>query len=155
MPEIRIEMDKRDDEGTLAHEVQVPPDHSAVAAVDVDASSTVVPIFLFLAVALTFCAKYYFAHRARQEVQNTVRMALERGTPLTPELLDRLGQPARPVQNDLRRGVVGICLGFGIAGFGFILGEPDATRPLMAIGVVPVLLGLAYLVLWRLSGKKA
>ena len=82
-------------------------------------------------------------------------MALERGQPLSPELLDRLGQTPRPQRNDLRRGVVGICLGIGLGAFGLVLGQPDAMRPMLAVGLVPLLLGLAYLALWRLSGKKA
>jgi len=58
--------------------------------------------------------------------RTTVRMALERGQPLSPELLDRLGQAPPPRRNDLRRGVVGICLGIGLGAFGFVLGQPDA-----------------------------
>lgn len=123
--------------------------------VNVGTDDNIVPVVLFLAIALTFCVKYFFAHRTRQETQNTVRMALERGEPLTPELLDRIGQAPPPRRNDLRRGVVGICLGIGLGAFGLVLGEPDAVRPLLAVGLVPLLLGLAYLVLWRVSGDKA
>lgn len=114
----------------------------------------IVPVVLFIAIALTWCAKYFFAHRTRQETQATVRAALERGTPLTPELLERLGEPAAPKRNDLRRGVIGVGLGLGLGAFGFIVGEPDAVRPMLAVGLVPLLLGLAYLVLWRLGGDR-
>lgn len=113
-----------------------------------------VPIVLFLVVAATYCAKYYFAHRTRRETQATVRTALERGTPLTPELLERLGEPLPPKNSDLRRGVIGIGLGIGLGAFGLVVGEPDALRPMLAVGLVPLLLGLAYLVLWRLGGGR-
>ena len=108
-----------------------------------------VPIALFVAIAATYCVKYYFAHRTRQDVLATVRMALERGQPLTPEMLDRLGQTSRPKNSDLRRGVIAVCVGIGLMAVGLILHEHDAIRPLIATGTVPVLLGLAYLVLWR------
>ena len=108
-----------------------------------------VPMVFFVAIAATYCVKYYFAHRTRQDVLSTVRMALERGQPLTPEMLDRLGQTSRPKNADLRRGVIAVCLGIGLIAFGFILGQPDAFRPLIATGTVPVLLGLAYLALAR------
>lgn len=114
-----------------------------------------VPIVLFLAIALTYCAKYYFAHRTRQEVQGTVRIALERGQPLTPEILDRLGQPGRPRGADLRRGIIAVMLGLGLGAFGLVIGEPAAVRPMLAVGLVPLLLGLAYLALWRIGGRES
>ena len=154
MPDITIELDEPADAGELVGQVMAaadaPPADSTLGKV----ADNLVPIVLFLAIALTFCLKYYFAHRTRQDVQNTVRVALERGEPLTPELLDRLGQTSPPKKTDLRRGVIGIVLGIGLGAFGLVIGEPDAVRPMLAVGLVPLLLGLAYLVLWRLSGDK-
>lgn len=125
-----------------------PPERDRMA-------DNLVPIALFLAIALTYCIKYYFAWRTRHEAQATVRAAIERGEPLTPELLDRLMQPQAPKRNDLRRGVVGICLGVAVGAVGLVLGNPEALRPLLAIGLIPMLIGLAYLVLWRLVGDRA
>jgi hypothetical protein len=155
MPAIIIEAKPGTDPSQLKTEIGTPGDESHSATVSIGNEGTLVPIVLFLAVALTFCAKYYFAHRNRREMQDTVRMALERGQPLSPELLDHLGQTPPPKRNDLRRGVVGICLGIGLGAFGVVLGQEDAVRPMLAIGMVPLLLGLAYLVLWRLNGNKA
>ena len=151
MADITIQMGNDDEKGDQVPQV-VANGHEH--RVDLHPSSLVedlVPIVLFLAIALTYCAKYYFAHRSRQDVQNTVRAALERGDPLTPDLLDRLVQAPAPKRTDLRRGVVGICLGIGLGVFGLVLGEPEAVRPMLAVGMVPVLLGLAYIVLWRLG----
>jgi hypothetical protein len=88
-------------------------------------------------------------------VQQTVRAALERGDPMTSQLLDRLVQPPEPKRNDLRRGVLAVGLGIGLAVFGFIVGDADAVRPMIAVGLVPLLLGAAYLVLWRLDTRKS
>ena len=155
MPEITIATDPPADQGHLTAEVMTAADapHKD-ATVNIDVEDTLVPIVLFTVIAVTFCVKYFFAHRNRQDTQNTVRLALERGQPLSPELLDRLGQTPPPRRNDLRRGVVGICLGIGLGAFGLVLGQPDAVRPMLAVGLVPLLLGFAYLVLWRLSGNK-
>ena len=154
MADITIEMGKPVDAGELKSEIQ-----AAVGGHEADAPSSpiedLVPIVLFLAIALTYCVKYYFAHRTRQDVQSTVRVALERGDPLTPDLLDRLVQAPPPKRTDLRRGVIGIGLGIGLGVFGLVVGEPDAVRPMLAVGMVPLLLGLAYLILWRLGGDKA
>ena len=154
MADITIEMGKPTDPGELVSEIR-----AAAGAPDVDGPSgpfeDLVPIVLFLAIAATYCVKYYFAHRTRQDVQSTVRVALERGDPLTADLLDRLVQPPTPKRTDLRRGVIGIGLGIGLGVFGLVVGEPDAVRPMLAVGMVPLLLGLAYLILWRLNGDKA
>lgn len=114
----------------------------------------IVPLVLFVMVGITYCVKYYFAWRTRQEVQDTIRSALERGQPLTPDILDRLGQPGRPRNADLRRGIICIALGLGLAGFGVILADTDALRPLIATGLVPFLIGLAYVGLWRLDSSR-
>lgn len=116
-------------------------------------ADNLVPIVLFLAVALAYCVKYYFAYHARRDMQQTVRAALERGQPLGADLLEHLGEPARPRNRDLRRGVIGIGLGIGLAGAGLVSGEPDAVRPMLAVSLVPLLLGLAYLVLWKVGSN--
>lgn len=156
MPDITIELDGAGTATTgqaLQAILEAPDDPGQDAGpFRESASDTVVPVVLFLAVALTYCAKYFFAHRNRREMQATVRTALERGAPLTPDLLERLGEPLPAKKNDLRRGVIGVGLGLGIGAFGLVIGEPDAVRPMLAVGLVPLLLGLAYLVLWRLNG---
>ena len=155
MADITIEMGKDTDTHDLASQVIANANEHRAEWHPSSPVEDLVPIVLFLVIAVTYCAKYYFAHRTRQDVQSTVRVALERGDPLTAELLDRLVQPPTPKRTDLRRGVVGICLGIGLGVFGLVLGEPEAVRPMLAVGMVPLLLGLAYLILWRLNGHKA
>lgn len=155
MPDITIQVDKVDDPGELVPQVVANANEHRAEWHPDSLVEDLVPIVLFLVIAITYCVKYYFAHRTRQDVQSTVRVALERGDPLTAELLDRLVQPPAPRRTDLRRGVIGICLGIGLGVFGLVLGEPEAVRPMLAVGMVPLLLGLAYLMLWRLNGDKA
>ena len=155
MADITIEMDKHDDSSDLVPEIIANANENRAEWHPDSLVEDLVPIVLFLVIALTYCVKYYFAHRTRQDVQSTVRVALERGDPLTADLLDRLVQAPTPKRTDLRRGIVGIGLGIGLGVFGLVLGEPDAVRPMLAVGMVPLLLGLAYLVLWRLGGDKA
>jgi len=155
MPQVTIETNPPADTGTLVGEiVAAAGEHERNSAQPDSPVENLVPIVLFLAIAVTYCVKYYFAYRGRQDAQKTVRVALERGDPLSPELLDRLVQAPVPKRTDVRRGVIGICLGIGLGAFGFIVGEEDAIRPMLAVGLVPLLLGLAYLLLWRLGGGK-
>ena len=113
-----------------------------------------VPIVMFIAIAVVLCVYYYLRHRTGEAVQKTVQTAIEQGQELTPEILERLGQtpkrkPADLKLADLRRGVILISVGVGIAAFGALVGEDHATRPLLAIGTLPFLIGVAYLGLWK------
>ena len=115
-----------------------------------------IPITLFVCVALMVLGFFYFQYRARFEYQHTVRLAMERGQQLTPELLERLGHGrVNPARNrDLRFGVVAIAIGIAIASFGWILGEPDTVRPLMGVGNLPILVGVAMLLLAKFAPRE-
>ena len=53
-----------------------------------------IPIAMFATIALIFFLVLYFRQRSRADMQQTIRLALERGTELTPEIISRLGAPA-------------------------------------------------------------
>ncbi len=82
-----------------------------------------------------------------------MRQAIDKGHELTHDLLERLGEPSKPGSSDLRRGIIGLTIGAGIAVFGVVLGEEDAVRPLLAISAFPFLVGIAYLGLWKFSDR--
>jgi Domain of unknown function (DUF6249) len=112
-----------------------------------------IPIVLFICLAVIFGLFLMFRYRTRADMQKTVRSALDKGQELTPELVERLGQPKPMPHADLRRALIWIAVGVGFALFGFILDEDDAVRPLIAIGTFPVVIGIAYLILSRFSEK--
>lgn len=114
-----------------------------------------IPIVMFICLAVVVAIFLMFRHRSRAELQQTVRMALDKGQELTPEIIERLGQPKQPPYSDLRRALIWIATGVGFAAFGFILDEEDAVRPLIAVGAFPLVIGIAYLILSRFSEKDA
>lgn len=118
-------------------------------------SEILVPIVLFISIATVFGLAFMYRARQREQVQLTVRHAIDKGQELTPELLEKLGSEGGRGRNaDLRRGVIAAALGLGVGSFGLILGEEDAMRPLLAVGAVPLLIGLAYLGLWRFGPRE-
>lgn len=110
-----------------------------------------VPIVLFLAIAWTYCIKYYFAYRSRRDAQSTMRAAIEHGEPLAPELLDRLllavtglsaaaigARPAWDMATALGREMVqlgGLCTDLV-----WLLQEPYLIPAALVVMVVPELL---------------
>ncbi len=112
-----------------------------------------IPIVMFAAIGIVVGLFIYFRYRARREVQLTVRSVIESGQAMTPELLESLGEPPRPANSDLRRGVILMAVGAGFAAFGAVLGEEEAMLPLIAVGSFPFVVGLAYLGLWKFREK--
>lgn len=114
-----------------------------------------VPISLFAALAVVLGLFLYFRTRVKADAQTTIRAAIERGQELTPEVLELLSDAGTGGQRDLRRALVSIAIGGGFLAFAFLVGEEDAIGPIAGISAFPFLIGIAYLALWRFSGKKA
>lgn len=114
-----------------------------------------VPIILLLALAVIGVFFLHYRHRTRAQVQETIRSALSQGAQLTPELVQVLGEPAAPKNGDLRRGI--ILMSFGAALFlsglvAAIFGNDDGGAAFfMVISTFPLLVGLAYLLLWKFT----
>ena len=113
-----------------------------------------IPIAVFAAIVMVVFIVLYFKFKTRTAVQKTIRLALEKGSELTPELLDQIATPKQARASDLRRGMVSLAIGIGFALFGYILGEEDAVRPMIAIGMFPTIVGIAYLILWRTGDRE-
>ncbi len=114
----------------------------------------IIPLAVFLTGAVIVFIFMYFKYKARSDLQVTIRQAIEKGNELSPELLERMSEPRQKKSSDLRRGTIALAIGIGFAVFGFILDEEDAIRPMIGIGMFPVMVGIAYLILWRTSDRE-
>lgn len=125
-----------------------------------------IPIFAIFAVFGTITAiivgPTYFKTRERRDMQVTVRAALDKGQPLPPELVNALSQdviqklPSR--SRDIRRGVIWLAVGIGLAAFGLINdfngGWDNDVDGLIGIAAIPLTIGLAFLVLGAINKNK-
>jgi hypothetical protein len=116
-----------------------------------------IPIALFAVIALIFFIVLYFRHRSRAEMQQTIRLALERGTELTPELINRLGEPEPSKNRDLRLGLIWLSLAAGLALCGLAVPDPSgyALQGCLAGAAFPFAIGVAYIIMWRYAARNA
>ena len=104
------------------------------------------PVAIVAVIMLVGWAKTRSLHR-------TVRAMVEKGQPVPPELLaSPAGAPLRPWY-DLRRGIVLLAVGFGIVMFFGISAGWD--NGVWALGSIPALIGVGYILAWRLANKHA
>lgn len=113
-----------------------------------------IPIALFTAITIIFVVWFYFRYKARMATQKTFRLALEKGNELSPEFIKELGEPEPSKDRDLRRGLIWLAIGIAMVILGFAIGEPDAMGPMTGSAAFPGLVGIAYLIMWRLGTKK-
>ncbi len=121
-----------------------------------------VPIAFFAMIAAIFIAPRYFRSQERQKMAETLRVAIEKGQPLPPEVIDAMssnvrnpGLPPSP-QRDLRTGVIWLVVGVGFAVLGLVISfeEPDALFPFLGLATFPAFIGLAFIALGLLNKKK-
>lgn len=94
--------------------------------------------------ALTALILWYKSRLTRLIHQTAVTLA-EKGQPVPPELFAYVDQPFA----DLRRGVILIALGLGLALFMYQVEQP------WSIGLIPLLMGVGYLIVWKLEADKS
>jgi hypothetical protein len=83
--------------------------------------------------------------------QRTIRMMVEKGQPVPAELLAPAARAVRR-RSDVRRGVIWAMIGLGaMIFFGAV---NDWEGGIWSLGLIPFLIGLGYLIVWKLETKK-
>ncbi len=113
-----------------------------------------VPIVSMAVIGLVLWAFFYYRYQNRTRVQETIQSALDKGNELTPDLLERMAGPRPHKDRDLRRGLVSIAIGVAFAIFGFLVDDEEAIGPMIGVGMFPLFVGLAYIIMWRLGQRE-
>lgn len=96
-----------------------------------------IPIALFLCIALAISSKSYFNYKSRQNYLEVVKLAVEKGQPIPAEInAPEQTKFNRPWQDDMSRGTKMFFVGLGMAIFFFYVGAP------WAIGIFVSFIGI-------------
>jgi len=113
-----------------------------------------VPIVMFIGITIVLCAVAWLRYKTKEGLQQTFRAALDKGQELTPEVIERLGQPKPPKDKDLRLGIIWVAVAVGLSAFGFgIPDEDDVARIFLGIAAFPLMMGIAYLILHKFTDR--
>lgn len=105
---------------------------------------------LFGAPVLVVAAIMLFSYLKSRSLHRTVRDMVEKGQPVPPALF---APPAAiRARSDMRRGVVLVMVGFGLMIFFGAVNDWEGGA--WALGVIPFLIGIGHLLVWKLEGPK-
>lgn len=112
-----------------------------------------IPIFLFTSLVGVIWLFSHYNYKKRLTAHETLRLAVEKGQEVSPELVERMSYLNDPAKSDLRRGILLIAFGLAFISLGMLIphDEPEAFRGMLGVSSFPIILGAAYLGLWRFS----
>jgi hypothetical protein len=93
----------------------------------------------------------YFGFSRNRMMHKTIRMMVEKGQEVPAALLAP-PPPAVRQRSDMRRGVVLVMVGIGLMLFFAAVNDWEGGS--WSLGVIPFVIGLGYLLVWKLEGKK-
>jgi len=93
----------------------------------------------------------FFALLGTRMRQRTIRMMVEKGQPVPAEMLAPTTRGMRR-RSDVRRGVVWTMVGLGL--MIWLAAVNDWEGGAWSFGLIPFLIGLGYLIVWKLENKK-
>ena len=110
-----------------------------------------IPIVLFIVTGFCTIAFFYFNHKNRDAIMNTVQKAMDTGSDLTPDLLAKLGAAINPKVRDMRRGIVLLSIGIACLLCSIFFTDTDVVSGIRAGSMFPLMMGLGFLLVWKLN----
>jgi hypothetical protein len=105
---------------------------------------------LFGAPVLVVAAVMFFSYLKSRSLHRTVRTMVEKGQEVPAALF--APPPVIRARSDLRRGVVLLMVGIGLMIFFGAVNDWEGGA--WSLGVIPFVIGLGYLLVWKLEGRR-
>ena len=113
-----------------------------------------VPFIVFSSMAVIIISFFYFSHKNKKATLHTIEKAVENGTNLTPELLEKLSnsKAARPAKfKDMRRGVILVALGVAGLVASTMFSHEEPSEVFRILSMLPLFIGAGFLLVWKLN----
>jgi hypothetical protein len=124
---------------------------TAALAGDIGATlvSIGVPAIVFGFVLAIVGGAFYVGYRETKERQETIRLAIEKGVAIPPELVESARGEGNP-DKDVRSGIRLIFVGIGV---GVLLWFVSPFRNVWAVGAMIAIFGIGHIVAWALTRR--
>ncbi|SET77545.1 DUF6249 domain-containing protein [Thalassotalea agarivorans] len=108
----------------------------------------IIPSGFFIAVCFTVYLILKHSSQSKQMQHETIHKLIESGQQLSPELLDSLATVKKDTgTKDLTRGIIFVSIAIAFFLFGWI--TPGGDLDIVSIGVFPLCLGIAFLLIHK------
>ena len=114
-------------------------------------AEVLIPITALLGTAGVIVAFFYYNHKNRDGVRQTLQAALESGKDLPPDIIKKLSVGMRHRSADLRRGIIFVAIGLAAIGLGILVDDGDAFREISGGALFPLFIGFGYLLVYKLN----
>ena len=110
-----------------------------------------VPIIMFIVTGFCIIGFFYFNHKNRSAIMETVQKSMETSSDLTPDLLAKLGAAINPKVRDMRRGIVLLSIGIASLLCSMFFAEAEVVSGIRAGSMFPLIMGMGFLLVWKLN----
>jgi uncharacterized membrane protein HdeD (DUF308 family) len=110
-----------------------------------------VPAIVFGFVLAIVGGAFYVGYRETRERQETIRLAIEKGVAIPPELVEGASGERNP-DKDLRSGIKQVFIGIGV---GVLLWFVSPFKNVWAVGAMIAIFGIGHIVAWALTRRAA
>ena len=112
--------------------------------------SILVPTVIFITVLAIVITAFYAGYKENRDRQETLRLAIEKGMPIPPELIQATEKDGNP-DRDLRSGVRQVFIGIGL---GLMLFFLSPFKNVWAVGGMIAIFGLGNLVAYAIGRRR-
>jgi hypothetical protein len=142
---LHIDIDGDSDSGTSTgsrhHGDDIPDNVIPIVAIAV--------LGVFGCPVIFFALVFYFGFSRTRMMHRTIRMMVEKGQPVPEALLNP--PPHVRKRSDMRRGVILLMIGIGLTLFFGAVNDWEGG--VWTLGLIPLLIGVGYILVWTLEGK--
>ncbi len=111
-----------------------------------------ITITLIISISVVFLGYFFFTESSKKSLHRALEKALEAGQDISPELLQTLKANAFGRFGDLRKAILWLVAGVATGIANYLTPEFEYEENLVTL--FPLLIGLGYLVIWKLNPNK-
>lgn len=97
----------------------------------------------------------YFRSKAHARSSALIEKLIDKGEPLTPELVRTLGVRANTQHRDLKTGMILVAIALATIIFGRVIPEEEAHEVMSGLAMFPFFVGTAFIAFWFFYGRNA